>query len=170
MYKSNASGGEDSYLRTFAHSESEVDLVVIDLSEDKEEGIDLWEKLAVICRIVGLKFERRRIKSSIDENKKSKVVVKFIPKGFFIVIFAEVEEERILLHESWFVDNHPLYMQSWFPNFDMVPLAPYDRIIWIRLYNLPIEYWDESSLERIGTLLGTLLEIDEELVENDSYL
>ncbi|GLJ53309.1 hypothetical protein SUGI_1136400 [Cryptomeria japonica] len=110
-------------------------------------------------------MERNCIKTWIDNQWKSKVVVKFIPKGFFIVIFAEEDEkERILHHGNWFLDGHPLYLQPWFPNFDLVPLVVYDRPIWICLY------WGESNLEKIGRTLGTLLEIDENIVENDSYL
>ncbi|GLJ13454.1 hypothetical protein SUGI_0212680 [Cryptomeria japonica] len=38
------------------------------------------------------------------------------------------------------------------------------------MYNLPMEYWGENCLEKIGRSLGTLLEIDEELIEKDSYV
>lgn len=33
-----------------------------------------------------------------------------------------------------------------------------------------MEYWGDFSLECIGRLLGTLLAVDEEIIENDSYL
>lgn len=33
-----------------------------------------------------------------------------------------------------------------------------------------MEYWGESRLECIGRSLGTLLEMDEDIIENDSYL
>ncbi|GLJ45302.1 hypothetical protein SUGI_0953500 [Cryptomeria japonica] len=46
----------------------------------------------------------------------------------------------------------------------------YDKLVWIRLYNLPIEYWGDISLEKIGHSLGTLLEIDEGIVEKDLYI
>ncbi|GLJ54349.1 hypothetical protein SUGI_1166730 [Cryptomeria japonica] len=143
-FASNVHGGEATEFKSESQTVVEAEPVKIDLSDEIEENIDLWEEL---------------------------VVVKFISRGLFIVIFAEVEEkEKVLLHGNWFVDNHPSYMQLWFPNFDLVPLAPYDNPIWIHLYNLSIEYWGESSLDRFGRTLGSLLEIDEGLVENDSYL
>ncbi|GLJ21567.1 hypothetical protein SUGI_0400030 [Cryptomeria japonica] len=146
------------------------DLVEIDLSDEIIEDLDLWEKLAVICKVVGPKMERK-IKSWIDEHWHSKMVAKFTPKGFFIVIFTEEDEkDKIMQHGNWFLDNHPIYMQPWFPNFDLVTLAYYEKPIWIRLYNLMIEYWGESNLDKIGRTLGTLLEIDENVVEKDSYL
>ncbi|GLJ16522.1 hypothetical protein SUGI_0282250 [Cryptomeria japonica] len=49
-------------------------------------------------------------------------------------------------------------------------LAVYETLVWIRLFNLPIEYWGDQCLEKIGRTLGTLLEIDEGIVESDSYI
>ncbi|GLJ44947.1 hypothetical protein SUGI_0946100 [Cryptomeria japonica] len=82
---------------------------------------------------------------------------------------AESERCRILNQENWFVNGNPIYLQPWTPNFDPTPLAVYDSPIWIRLYNLPIEYWDDVVLEKIGRSLGTLLEIDKQIIENNLY-
>ncbi|GLJ31252.1 hypothetical protein SUGI_0626790 [Cryptomeria japonica] len=68
-----------------------------------------------------------------------------------------------------FLDDHPLYIQPRSLNFDPTSLAVYDKPIWIRLYNLPIEYWSEACLETIGRSLGTLLEIDEAIIEGNLY-
>ncbi|GLJ22107.1 hypothetical protein SUGI_0414740 [Cryptomeria japonica] len=88
-------------------------------------------------------------------------VIKFIPKGFFVVLFEDGEDiNRILNQENWFANNHAIYLQPWSPNFDPIPLAVYSTPVWIRLYNLPIEYWSEDLLEKIGRTLGTLLEVD----------
>ncbi|GLJ10755.1 hypothetical protein SUGI_0134330 [Cryptomeria japonica] len=50
--------------------------------------------------------------------------------------------------------------KPWSSNFDPLPLAVYSAPVWIRLYNLPIEYWSEIIQEKIGRKLGTLLEVD----------
>ncbi|GLJ49677.1 hypothetical protein SUGI_1054240, partial [Cryptomeria japonica] len=89
---------------------------------------------------------------------------------FFVVVFVEGSEgDKILNQENWFIDSHPLYLQPWAPNFDHVPLAVYEGPIGTRMYNLPIEYWGDISLKKISRTLGTLLEIDEEIIENDLY-
>lgn len=78
-----------------------------------------------------------------------------------MVLFKdEVERERILNQENWFVVGHVMYIQSWTPNFNPIPLVVYSNPIWISLYNLPIEYWGEVYLEKIGRMLGTVLEVD----------
>ncbi|GLJ26800.1 hypothetical protein SUGI_0522810 [Cryptomeria japonica] len=97
-------------------------------------------------------------------------MIKFLPKGFFVVVFPKEEErDHIISLQNWFLDEHPLYIQSWAPKFDPTSLAMYDKPVWIRLYNLLIEYWSEVCLQTIGRSLGTLLEIDEEIVEGDLY-
>ncbi|GLJ53945.1 hypothetical protein SUGI_1152900 [Cryptomeria japonica] len=97
-------------------------------------------------------------------------MIKFLPKGFFVAVFLEEKEQNHVLYlKNWFLNNHPVYMQPWSPNFDPTSLDVYDKPVWILLYNLPIEYWSETSLEKIGRTLGTLLEIDEDIIEGDLY-
>ncbi|GLJ50085.1 hypothetical protein SUGI_1065280 [Cryptomeria japonica] len=97
-------------------------------------------------------------------------MIKFLPNGFFVAVFPEEKERNHVLYlKNWFLNNHPVYMQPWSPNFDPTSLTVYDKPLWIRLYNLPIEYWSETSLEKIGRTLGTLLEIDEDIIEGDLY-
>ncbi|GLJ53450.1 hypothetical protein SUGI_1140060 [Cryptomeria japonica] len=142
-------GGGGSHGENFKHSswaesiKPEIDTA---LSEDIEEDIALWSEMA-------------------------EVVLKFIPKGFFIVIFREeTGRARVLNQQNWTFGSAHLYLQPWQPNFDPVPLGVYKEPIWIWLYNLLMEYWGEAILECIGRSLGTLLEVDEDIIENDSYL
>ncbi|GLJ52594.1 hypothetical protein SUGI_1119290 [Cryptomeria japonica] len=91
-------------------------------------------------------------------------MVRFLPKGFFVVVFPNEEDrDHIITLQNWFQNVHPLYIQLWTLNFDPTSMVTYDKPVWIRLYNLPIEYWNKACLEMIKRSLGTLLEIDEEL-------
>ncbi|GLJ40268.1 hypothetical protein SUGI_0827230 [Cryptomeria japonica] len=97
-------------------------------------------------------------------------MVKFLPKGFFVAVFpCKEDRDHIITLQNWFRKDHPLYIRPWSPNFDPTSMAAYDKPVWIHFYNLPIEYWSEACLEMIGRSLGTLLEIDEEIVEGDLY-
>ncbi|GLJ40140.1 hypothetical protein SUGI_0822520 [Cryptomeria japonica] len=149
-------------------SEPKMDIV---LPEEIEDDIALWSEMAVIGRFIGARISRVQSRAWVKENWSQDFVLKFIPVGFFIMVFKEeTVRNRILNQQSWlFGSAHP-YLQPWQSNFDLVPLAVYKEPIWIRLYNLPTEYWGEASLECIGRSLGTLLEVDEDIIENDSYL
>ncbi|GLJ47224.1 hypothetical protein SUGI_0996860 [Cryptomeria japonica] len=94
-----------------------------------------------------------------------------MPKGFLIVNFTDEEvRNKILVQQNWFLEECPLYLQPWQPNFNPLPLGVYNHPIWIWLYNLPLDYWDDSCLEKIGRSWGTLIDIDNEILESDSYL
>ncbi|GLJ38710.1 hypothetical protein SUGI_0789000 [Cryptomeria japonica] len=115
-------------------------------------------------------MSRKTIHDWVNNNCGKCIVVKFLPKGFFVAVFTEESERNhISKKENWYLGNNPLYIQPWTPNFDPTPLAVYEKPVWVRLFNLSIEYWSDSSLEKIGRTLGTLLEIDEEIIENDLY-
>ncbi|GLJ53452.1 hypothetical protein SUGI_1140090 [Cryptomeria japonica] len=116
----------------------------VDLTSEAEEERGLWSEHALIGRVVEPRKTRATIREWISKNWGMRLIVKFIPRNFFIV--------------------------PWVPNFDPVLLAIYDRPMWIRMYNLPKEYWGENCLEKIGRSLGTLLEIDKELNQKDSYV
>ncbi|GLJ55281.1 hypothetical protein SUGI_1186280 [Cryptomeria japonica] len=143
---------------------------IIDLCMEISAEKALWEDFAVIARIIGPKMSQMEIKNWVFKNWGEDNVVKYIPKGFFVVVFAHESERCLILNqENWFVNGNPIYLQPWSPNFDPTPLAVYDSPVWIRLYNLLIEYWDDVVLETIGRSLGTLLEVDEHIIENNLY-
>ncbi|GLJ24979.1 hypothetical protein SUGI_0478250 [Cryptomeria japonica] len=140
--------------------------VEIDLTEEAFDDNGILEDLAIIARIIGPKKPRQIINPWIKDNWGNQIVVKFLLKGFFVVIFTEKgKRDQILCSKNWFFDNLPLYIQPWTPNFNLLKLAIYETLVWIRLFNLPIEYWGDSCLEKIGRTLGTLLEIDDVVVQ-----
>ncbi|GLJ17995.1 hypothetical protein SUGI_0317120 [Cryptomeria japonica] len=127
----------------------------------KQSEDDALQNQLVIARIIGLNWSRKVIRDWVEGNWGSQVAIKFIPKGFFVVLFEkESVRDSILNHQNWIVNRHALYLQSWTPNFNPIPLVHYSNSVWIRLYNLPIEYWGDGLLEKVGRTLGTLLEVD----------
>lgn len=164
-------GNMDSNIPPRAETNSIESIMNIDLPVEIEEDIALWREMAIIGRFIGARITRMQTRDWIRENWSQDVVLKFIPKGFFIAVFREeTVRNKILNQQNWVFGVAHLYLQPWQPNFDPVSLAMYKEPIWIRLYNLPMEYWGDSSLECIGRSLGTLLVVDEEIIENDSYL
>lgn len=54
-----------------------------------------------------------------------------------------------------------LYLEGWVervnPDKEDLSWAP----VWIRLYSLPMEYWEEDSLQAIGNVLGKFIKVAE---------
>ncbi|GLJ48804.1 hypothetical protein SUGI_1029180 [Cryptomeria japonica] len=142
----------------------------IDLSDCIENEKEIFDQHAIIEKFLGPKLPRKDIQAWVLENWGNYIRVKFFPKGFFVTVFPyEEDRNHTITLKNWFQNEHPLYIQLWILNFDPTEMATYDKPKWIRLYNLPIEYWSEVCLEMIGRSLVTLLEIDEEIVEGDLY-
>ncbi|GLJ16754.1 hypothetical protein SUGI_0288330 [Cryptomeria japonica] len=145
-------------------------ILEIDLTECIKIEKVIFDQHAIIAKFLGPKLSRKEIQAWVLEYWGSHIMVKFLPKGFFVAGFpCEEDRDHIITLQNWFRKDHPLYIQLWSPNFDPTSMATYDKLVWIRLYNLPIEYWSEVCLEMIGKSLGTLLEIDEEIMEGDLY-
>ncbi|GLJ50096.1 hypothetical protein SUGI_1065500 [Cryptomeria japonica] len=140
--------------------------VHIDFSKELKEDVVFWEDYAVIAKIIGLNWPRKEIRNWVECNWGKRTVTKFIAKGFFVVLFEKEERNRVLTDRNWFILSHAVYIQPWTPHFDPTPLAVYSEPVWIRLYNLPIEYWSEELWEKIGRTLGTLLETNFNDVED----
>ncbi|GLJ31259.1 hypothetical protein SUGI_0626930 [Cryptomeria japonica] len=144
---------EGCYLNGKTHQKVQDQLRINDDGyHNYEEVVDekcVWEDHAIIARIVALKKPRQCITPWVEENWGRHIVVKLLPKGFFVAIFAKKEErDQALNLKNWFFDSHLLYTQPWTPNFDPLKLAIYDNPVWIRLFNLLIEYWGDPSLEK----------------------
>ncbi|GLJ14226.1 hypothetical protein SUGI_0228390 [Cryptomeria japonica] len=114
----------------------EIEIDLTDIIENEKLG---FERHAIIANIIGSKLPRKHIRNWVEVNWGKHIMIKFLPKGFFVVVFPE-ESER----------NETMASKNW-------------------LYNIPIEYWSEPSLETIGRTLGSLLEIDEEIIAEDLY-
>ena len=84
-------------------------------------------------------------------------------KGFFTVVFNCLEDRnRILDQGPYFFNSAGLYLKGWVERFNPdkedLSYAP----VWIRLYSLPWEYWEEKSLQEIGNAIGEFVKIAEE--------
>ncbi|GLJ33552.1 hypothetical protein SUGI_0674700 [Cryptomeria japonica] len=142
----------------------------IDVEEEIQMDAEFLKDLAIICHFIGPQIDRRKIEGWIKVAWNTPHITKFMPRGFFIVIFATKEERlKVLEGGLWKMEDKPLYLQRWHRNFDPWKTDPYNKPMWIRLNNLPLEYWTKEALTKIGRSLGTLINIDSENVLGDSY-
>lgn len=67
---------------------------------------------------------------------------------------------KILTEGPWFVSGHFLSVHRWEPNFVLAGSKLAITVAWIRLPQLPMEYYDKAILEKVGNRIGKLLKID----------
>lgn len=69
----------------------------IDFSEEIKEDVAILRDFAFICRFIGGTPDRTSIKTWIRENWKMKVLIRFLPKGFFQVVFVDEKTKQMIM-------------------------------------------------------------------------
>ena len=86
-----------------------------------------------------------------------------VPLGhdFFLIRFSLKEDsEAVLMKGLWFVGEHFLSIRLWEPNFKPSTTNISSIAVWVRLYELPIEYYNAEALHQIGKAISNVLRVD----------
>lgn len=69
-------------------------------------------------------------------------------KGFFFLVRFSLKEdyERVLKDGPWFIGGHYLSIRNWEPNFKPSTASVSSIAMWVRLSELPIEYYEPLAL------------------------
>ncbi|XP_070020711.1 uncharacterized protein At4g02000-like [Nicotiana sylvestris] len=67
---------------------------------------------------------------------------------------------KALQQVPWFINGHYLSVRRWEPNFVASKTKELYSVVWVRLPQLPTEFYDGTVLGRIGNSIGKLLRID----------
>jgi len=71
-------------------------------------------------------------------------------KGFFTVVFTNIEDKDMVFEGgSYFYAVAGLYMRPWVMNFVSECETFTLVLVWVRLYSLPLDYWQPKSLKEI---------------------
>lgn len=91
-------------------------------------------------------------------------------KGFFIVKFTISEARDIIIREGpWFWGSTGLFIPPWFPDFDSNTMEVTRMPVWVRLYNLSLQFWNEVVLVGIGNIIGRYIKTDTLRLEECVY-
>ena len=82
-------------------------------------------------------------------------------KCFFLICFSCSDDfDNVLLGGPWFIGEHFLAIKPWEPYFKAFEAKLTSMAVWVRLPELPIEFYDASVLKEIGSVIGPVLRID----------
>ena len=81
--------------------------------------------------------------------------------GFFLVKFENRDDfEEVLRNGPRFIGEHFLSIRPWVPDFRASEASVSSVAVWVRLPELPVEYYHKDSLMHIGSGLGPILRVD----------
>ncbi|XP_019225732.1 PREDICTED: uncharacterized protein LOC109207297 [Nicotiana attenuata] len=136
----------------------------IPLSPEEKERLYAPWRYSVIIKLFKRKMPHHMLQSKLIDLWKPSEQLIFIDLGwdFFIVKFS-LEESMVkaLYLGPWFVSGHFLSVRKWEPKFVTQEATLTSTAIWIRLPQLPTEFYDKIILEKVGRKLGKLLKIDQ---------
>ncbi|XP_075092262.1 uncharacterized protein LOC142172523 [Nicotiana tabacum] len=136
---------------------------VIALSEDDRQRIYEPWKYAIIVKLVGKRMMHHYLQKKIQDLWRSTEDLQMIDLGenYYIIKFRKRDNmEKAIQQGPWFVNGHFLSITKWKPNF----VASKERLtttaVWIRLPQLPTEFYDGEILRKINNAIGRLLKVD----------
>lgn len=84
-----------------------------------------------------------------------------LEKGFYVARFYSAEDyNRVLEGEPWIILGHYLTVTKWKPNFRPSLAKITSTLVWLRLPEVPLEYFTKKTLNRIGNAFGRLVKVD----------
>ena len=138
-------------------------LVAVKFSKSFKQQIrKSWTKALIVKvygRSFGFNYIQNRLLSLWKPARRLDCVD--LEYGFYLTRFSLREDyEAILKKGPWFIGEHFLSIRPWEPDFRPETASISSIAVWIRLNNLPIEYYNAEALHHIGKSIGNVLRVD----------
>ncbi|XP_050277862.1 uncharacterized protein LOC126719336 [Quercus robur] len=138
-------------------------MVEVNLSKETKAHIRApWSK-ALIVKVYGrsIGFNYLTFKINALWKPKAKMDCVNLGRDFFLIRFSCIDDyDHVLREGPWFIGEHFLAIMPWEPYFKASKAKLSSVAIWVRLPELPIEFYDASVLKEIGSVIGPVLRID----------
>ncbi|KAK2981990.1 hypothetical protein RJ640_007582 [Escallonia rubra] len=136
-----------------------------------EEMKRLWSPwrrgliVKLLGRTVGFRLLYQRMKSLWKLRGDFEAVD--LGNDFYVVRFQTREDyAHVLLDGPWVILGHYLTVQKWKPQFRPHTEEITSTLAWVRFPELPIEYFDEEIMMRMGNTLGTAVKADKQTADS----
>ena len=85
-----------------------------------------------------------------------------LSNDFYIVSFTDRRDTDYAFQEGpWMIDDHYLLVQKWHPNLNPQNTDTQRKIgTWVRIPDLPVEFYRIEALGLIGNMIGRTIKID----------
>ena len=134
------------------------------------EGVGIWEG-----SLVGQFFDKRlplHVKSFVERlwGKHEIPEISTTDNGLYIFRFKDlVARDWVLDNGPWYFVGRPIILRFWKPGMEMLNVQITSLPIWVKFFNIPLEYWTVTSLGYIASVVGIPMHLDT-LTENHSRL
>ncbi|XP_058776932.1 uncharacterized protein LOC131651274 [Vicia villosa] len=131
--------------------------------EDVELEIRYWDT-ALIMYAIGRNLSMNIVKNYMRKMWSFVALPEMFynEEGYFIMRFkTETERDEVMMKGPYTIQNMPMVILEWRPDFSMERDMLHTVPIWVTLPQLPLHLWGEKSLGKIGSVIGNPLYTDE---------
>ena len=119
------------------------------------EGVSMWKG----C-LVGQFFDKRLpihvVRASVDKlwGKHEMPEISTTDNGMYLFRFRDMDARDWVMESSpWYIAGRPIILRVWQLGMEMLNIKLTSFPIWVKFYNIPLEYWTNTCL---ATLLVRL--------------
>nr|POE59909.1 hypothetical protein CFP56_39478 [Quercus suber] len=134
-------------------------LAAVKITDELKQKIRApWARALIVKlygRTVGFNFLQQKI--SALWKPKGRLDIVDLSKDFYLVKFSAMEDYDLVLDKGpRFIGEHFLSIRPWVPNFRPCSADVSSIAVWVRLNDLPIEYYQVEALKEIGSTIGKI--------------
>lgn len=129
-----------------------------------EERLARPWKQGLIVNLLGRRIGFKALENRLNQMWVKKGVMNIVNLGcdFFLVYLTSQEDyEKALSNGPWLIYDHYLIIREWRPNFRPEKEEVERVAAWVRLPELPIEYYDSDFLFFLGNRIGRTVKVDQ---------
>ena len=138
-------------------------IIAVTLNPDTRRAIWARWTHAIIVKVFGRTMGFHFLHAKINNLWKpiGRLNCVDLGKDFFLIKFSLIEEyDNMIRGGPWFVGGLFLTIKAWEPNF-RPSNATYNLVtVWLRLPELPFEFYDPGVLKEICSAIGPVLRVD----------
>lgn len=130
-----------------------------------EECKRLWTpwRRALVIKVLGKNFSFRILEKRVTDlwGLGNSVNIVDLNRGFFVVRFySAAQYHNALENGPWMIQGHYITVSKWRPFLSTKSEVVEKTLTWVRVPDLPLEFFHEGMLMRLGNLLGRAVKAD----------
>ena len=136
---------------------------IIELSSTEKDNLSAPWKYSLIAKVLGREMALQYCQGRLHRLWSLEETMDIIDLGygFFLLKFSLPDDyNKVFKGAPWLIHGCNISLRPWVPNFKPSQVTITHATVWVRLPELPIEYYDKEVLLRIGAAIGRTVKID----------
>lgn len=140
--------------------------------EEFNESCQEWNS-ALIITVLGARFNYYKLKELLVKIWRfNEFDLVDLPNNYYAVRITNRETwgiyyKRILFEGPWVAGQHSILVQRWSPHFDPFTNQLGRIATWVRIPNVPLQWYSMRFMMRLGNLIGRTLKVDLHTLKSD---